>query len=104
MMAPLVTPRGLGEVVLRVSDMPRAISFYRDVLGLGLLRAFDDRIVFLKVEDGFEGHDRIIGLFRADQPSNRDDTEWLAPDLRAPLCITLRWRLRYRTISLLSMP
>jgi catechol 2,3-dioxygenase len=84
MMAPLVTPRGLGEVVLRVSDMPRAVSFYRDVLGLSLLRAFDDRIVFLKVEDGFEGHHRIIGLFRADQPSNRDDTKWSAPDLRAP--------------------
>ena len=30
-MAPLVNPRGLGEVVLRVRDMPRALAFYRDL-------------------------------------------------------------------------
>jgi catechol 2,3-dioxygenase len=83
-MAPLVNPRGLGEVVLRVRDMARAIGFYRDVLGLSLLRAFDDRIAFLKVEGGFEGHDRIVGLFRIDQPSNRAQTEWTEPHRQAP--------------------
>jgi catechol 2,3-dioxygenase len=83
-MAPLVNPRGLGEVVVRVRDMPRALGFYRDVLGLSLLRAFDDRIAFLKVESGFEGHQRIVGLFRIDQPSNRAETEWTEPDRRAP--------------------
>jgi catechol 2,3-dioxygenase len=83
-MAPLVKARGLGEVVLRVRDMPRALGFYRDVLGLRLLRAFDDRIAFLKVEGGFEGHDRIVGLFRVDQPSNRAETEWAEPDRQAP--------------------
>lgn len=83
-MAPLVTPRGLGEVVLRVSDVPRAIAFYRDVLGLSLLRAFDDRIAFLKVETGFEGHERIVGLFRIDQPSNRAATDWIEPNPHAP--------------------
>jgi catechol 2,3-dioxygenase-like lactoylglutathione lyase family enzyme len=83
-MAPLVNPRGLGEVVLRVRDMARALGFYRDVLGLSLLRAFDDRIAFLKVEGGFEGHDRIVGLFRIDQASNRAETEWTEPHRQAP--------------------
>lgn len=83
-MAPLVNPRGLGEVVLRVRDMPRALGFYRDILGLSLLHAFDDRIAFLKVASGFEGHDRIVGLFRSDQPSNRAETDWAAPDPSAP--------------------
>ena len=82
-MAPLVNPRGLGEVVLRVRNMPRAIGFYRDILGLSLLRAFDDRIAFMKVESGFEGHERIVGLFRVDQPSNRAATEWVEPDPHA---------------------
>ena len=83
-MPPLVKPRGLGEIVLRVRDMARAIHFYRDILGLELLRTFDDRIAFLKVDDGLEGHARIVGLFRADQPSNRADTKWIEPDPDAP--------------------
>ena len=83
-MAPMVKPRGLGEIVLRVRDMPRALEFYRDILGLSLLRAFDDRIAFLKVESGFEGHDRIVGLFRIDQASNRAETDWAVPDPHAP--------------------
>jgi catechol 2,3-dioxygenase len=83
-LAPLVNPRGLGEVVLRVRDIPRAIEFYRDILGLSLLRAFDDRIAFLRVESGFEGHQRIVGLFRVDQPSNRAATEWVEPNPHAP--------------------
>jgi catechol 2,3-dioxygenase len=83
-MAALVHPRGLGEVVLRVRDIPRAIGFYRDVLGLEILRNVDDRIAFLKVDSGLEGHERIVGLFRIDQPSNRADTAWSEPDIRAP--------------------
>jgi catechol 2,3-dioxygenase len=83
-MAALVHPRGLGEVVLRVSDIPRAIGFYRDVLGLEILQNFDNRIVFLKVDSGLEGHDRIVGLFRNDQPSNRAGTAWREPDIGAP--------------------
>jgi catechol 2,3-dioxygenase len=83
-MAALVHPRGLGEVVLRVRDVPRAISFYRNVLGLEILQNFDDRIAFLKVEAGLEGHDRIVGLFRIDQPSNRAGATWSEPDIAAP--------------------
>lgn len=83
-MAAIAKPRGLGEVVLRVRDIPRAIAFYRDIIGLDVLRVFDDRTAFLSVDLGHEGHERIVGLFRADQPSNRVDTEWHEPDAGAP--------------------
>ena len=40
MTAPSVTPRrGLSELILRVSDVSRAVAFYRDVVGLALERA-----------------------------------------------------------------
>lgn len=83
-MASIVKPHGLGEVVLRVRNISRAIAFYRDIIGLEVLQIFDDRIAFLSVDVGHEGHERIIGLFRTDQPSNRVDTEWQAPDAKAP--------------------
>jgi catechol 2,3-dioxygenase-like lactoylglutathione lyase family enzyme len=36
---PPVSPRlGLSELILRVSDVPRAVAFYRDVVGLTLER------------------------------------------------------------------
>jgi catechol 2,3-dioxygenase len=83
-MAPLVRARGLGEVVLRVRNMVRAVAFYRDVLGLTVLRTFDDRITFLKIDSGFEGHERVVGLFHAEEPSNRVGTAWKTPDPSAP--------------------
>ena len=37
---PSVTPRrGLSELILRVRDVPRALAFYRDVVGLTVERA-----------------------------------------------------------------
>jgi catechol 2,3-dioxygenase-like lactoylglutathione lyase family enzyme len=38
-MDPAPTPRfGLSELILRVADVPRAVAFYRDVVGLTLER------------------------------------------------------------------
>src|SRR5262245_52766794 len=38
-MAPPVHPRhGLSELILRVRDLPRAVAFYRDVVGLAVER------------------------------------------------------------------
>lgn len=81
---PLVRPRGLGEVVLRVANIDRSIAFYRDVLGLSLLRRFGDGIAFLQVEVGLEGHARIVGPFRHDQPSSRrGQPGWQRPAIQA---------------------
>lgn len=54
--------RGLGEIALRVRDLPRMREFYEGVLGLPVLFA-NDFAVLLRIADGFEGHTRILGLF-----------------------------------------
>ena len=38
----VIQPKGLDHVVLRVRDLERAISFYRDVLGFPVERRLDD--------------------------------------------------------------
>lgn len=38
---------GIAQVSMRVHDLPRAMAFYRDVLGLNLLSAFDDMAFML---------------------------------------------------------
>jgi catechol-2,3-dioxygenase len=60
--------RGLGEVALRVTDLDRMQAFYRDVIGLELMRRFE-RVVFFRLAEGFGGHIQILALFdRATDP------------------------------------
>lgn len=54
--------RALGEVALRVNDLDRAQAFYRDVIGLELLRRFD-HAVFFRIASGFAGHTTVLALF-----------------------------------------
>jgi len=54
--------RGLGEVALRVSDLDRMQGFYQDVIGLELLRRFDNS-AFFRLADGFGGHAQVLALF-----------------------------------------
>jgi len=57
-------PRALGEIALRTRAMAAMVAFYRDVLGLDLLRARDGgRIVFFRLADGFAGHTAVLALF-----------------------------------------
>jgi catechol 2,3-dioxygenase-like lactoylglutathione lyase family enzyme len=57
-------PRALGEIALRTRDMPAMVAFYRDVLGLELLRRREEgRIVFFRLADGFAGHTAVLALF-----------------------------------------
>jgi catechol 2,3-dioxygenase len=67
---------GIGEVVVRVADLQRSISFYRDVLGFRLIRVLHDAIAFMRVADGAEGHTQIIGLFSRAWPANREGKTW----------------------------
>jgi catechol 2,3-dioxygenase-like lactoylglutathione lyase family enzyme len=48
--------RGIGEVVLRVRALEPMIAFYREMLGLELLKRFGDEAAFMRVADGFGGH------------------------------------------------
>jgi catechol 2,3-dioxygenase-like lactoylglutathione lyase family enzyme len=34
-----IKPLGVGEVALRVADLPRSIAFYSDILGFKLIRS-----------------------------------------------------------------
>jgi catechol 2,3-dioxygenase len=71
-----IEPLGLGEVVLRVANLQRSISFYCDMLGFELIRVLHDAIAFMRIADGVEGHTQIIGLFGSDWPSNRLGKTW----------------------------
>jgi len=54
-----IDPRvDIGHVHLKVSDLDRAIAFYRDVLGFDLMQKFDDQAAFLSA-GGYHHH---IGL------------------------------------------
>ncbi len=59
--------RGLGETVLRVKDLARMKEFYARVIGLELMKEFDD-IAFFRIADGYGGHTQILGMFAETQP------------------------------------
>jgi extradiol dioxygenase family protein len=52
----------LGELALRVNDLPRMVAFYRDVVGLEVWREYED-CVFFRIADGVEGHPQALVLF-----------------------------------------
>ena len=56
----------IAELGLRVTDLPRAVAFYQEVLGLEIVRAYPT-IVFLKAGEldsplGRGGHPRVIHI------------------------------------------
>ena len=56
----------LGELALRVNDLPKMKAFYRDVVGLEVFNDdFEETVkfVFFRAGDGAPGHPGIIGLF-----------------------------------------
>jgi catechol 2,3-dioxygenase-like lactoylglutathione lyase family enzyme len=54
----------LGEIAIRCVDLDPMVAYYRDIIGLDVLRAFPDRgIVFFKVAEGFAGHTTVLALF-----------------------------------------
>jgi catechol 2,3-dioxygenase-like lactoylglutathione lyase family enzyme len=57
-------PRALGEIAVRCGDLAEMTKFYREVIGLELLRAVDgEGIVFFEVAPGYGGHTTILALF-----------------------------------------
>ena len=53
----------LGELALRVMDLPAMTAFYSDVVGLEMFSDNSPDFVFLKIADLAEGHPQIMGLF-----------------------------------------
>jgi catechol 2,3-dioxygenase-like lactoylglutathione lyase family enzyme len=62
--------RAIGEVAIRVRDLEKVCSFYQDVLGLTLLRRFENAVAALKIADGVEGQVQTLTLFDRALPSN----------------------------------
>jgi len=68
----------VAEVALRVKDLARMVSFYQDVLGLEIVRAYSKH-VFLKAGEldsplGRGGHPQLLVLFDRDVPLEIDLT------------------------------
>lgn len=62
----------IAEVGLRVTDLPRAMAFYQEVLGLETVRAYE-KYIFLKAGEldsplGRGGHPQLLVLFDREVP------------------------------------
>ncbi len=78
----------LGELALRVNDLPSMKAFYRDVVGFEVFNEEFEEFVFLKVGDGVPGHPQILGLFdrnvEVSQPATTlDHFAFITDDLAA---------------------
>ncbi|MEM1152248.1 MAG: VOC family protein [Pseudomonadota bacterium] len=57
----------LGEIAIRCRDHAAMVTFYRDVVGLPIMKSFPDSgITFFKIAEGYEGHTTVLALFRYD--------------------------------------
>ena len=61
--------KALGEIALRVEDLDNMQKFYEEVIGLPLMKRFDNS-AFFKIADGFEGHTQILALFNRTDSAN----------------------------------
>jgi catechol 2,3-dioxygenase-like lactoylglutathione lyase family enzyme len=62
MSRPATAIKGLGEIALRVSDLDRMQQFYEEVIGLELLKRFENA-AFFRIADGYGGHTQVLALF-----------------------------------------
>ena len=70
--------KGLGEVSIRVKDLDAMHKFYKEVVGLEVLRR-DEGFVFFKVAEGYGGHTQNLALFDATLVFNTKSPQ-LSPD------------------------
>jgi catechol-2,3-dioxygenase len=61
--------KGLGEVSILVKDLDAMHKFYKEVVGLEVLRR-DEGFVFFKVAEGYGGHTQNLALFEASSTPN----------------------------------
>lgn len=54
--------KALGEVALRVNDLPRMKAFYQTLLGLEIIGESPSS-VFFKIAPGYAGHTQVFVLF-----------------------------------------
>ena len=64
-------PTQLGHVALRVRDLDRAVTFYRDVMGLKL-RSQHEKVAFLGIRED-ASHEIALFVLPADAPGPEQD-------------------------------
>ncbi|QHQ37239.1 VOC family protein [Algicella marina] len=65
-MKPPFTIRDLGEVAIRCGEIGPMFAFYRDIIGLEVLRAPESGIGFFRICTGYAGHTCVLALFAAE--------------------------------------
>jgi len=61
------TVRALGEIAIRCRDLEAMTAFYRDIIGLEVLKGFHrEGIVFFRIAAGYGGHTCVLALFGPD--------------------------------------
>jgi hypothetical protein len=81
------------------ADREIVISRVIDLLGLQLIRVLHERIAFMRVADGCEGHTQIIGLISSEWPSNREREKYGRAVARTYRHSTTS-QLRYRCVAI----
>ncbi|MEX0330729.1 MAG: VOC family protein [Puniceicoccaceae bacterium] len=54
--------KALGEIALRVNDIPGMTAFYEDVVGLEVMRR-EENMTFFRIAEGYAGHTQILAFF-----------------------------------------
>ena len=63
-MSPPFQIKALGEIAIRCTDPAAMVRFYRDILGLPVLRGGEDEaLTFFKIAAGYGGHTSVLALF-----------------------------------------
>lgn len=62
--------KALGEIALRVAELPPMVDYYQNVIGLKLMR-LESNFAFFHIGEGHEGHTQVLALFdRSERPDN----------------------------------
>ena len=76
--ASFVRPQRLSHILLFTTDVPRAVNFYRDVLGLGLSDSAGDVIAFMHGIHGSDHH--LVAFAKSDAPGFHH-CSWAVPSV-----------------------
>ena len=73
----------IGHVHLKVSDLPRAIAFYRDAFGFELMETYGDSAAFLSA-GGYHHHLGVNTWARGAEPAGESDARLVEWELLVP--------------------
>ncbi len=63
---PSTAVKALGEIALRVNDLPGMRAFYSETFGLELMGDHSEHHAFFKIAEGYAEHTAVLALFHRD--------------------------------------